>query len=286
MTRCNQPVPVRQTELVGINSNFVAIDLWIPLAVVRATEREAHHRGSLYDPRVTADYEAWHAERERAEEQRADAIWHRSTLAHLPEDLTGRRTLEIGCARGLFAKLLAERGANVVAADFSPTAVEYARRRLDGMAEVLLADVQDIPFPDESFDLTISQETLEHVPDPLKGMAELVRVTKRDGTLIITGPNYFNMLGLYRIALRLVGRRFTEVGQPINQPLMLLTQARRLAKLGCRLNAVEGWGVPLVVPRLNTYYLPARPRWLAKWLAYETTLVATRLSSGALDVKR
>ena len=224
---------------------------------------------------MPVDYETWHAQLEEDPEQFAGAPWHLATLKHLP-DVDGKRVLEIGCGRGLFAVELAARGADLVAADFSPTAVEFARARLPENVQTEVVDIQALPFASESFDLVVSQETLEHVPDPPKGMAELVRVTKRGGAIILTGPNYLNLLGLYRIAARLVGRPYAEMGQPINQPLLLYRQVRRLKKLGCRIDAIEGTGVPLVIPGKDTYYLPARPQWLARWFALNTTVVATR----------
>jgi 2-polyprenyl-3-methyl-5-hydroxy-6-metoxy-1,4-benzoquinol methylase len=223
------------------------------------------------------DYETWHAERESAaEKHEATAPWHLATLRHLP-DVTDKRVLEIGCGRGVFAVELAKRGADLVAADYSEVAVGFASERLTEYGvDVRIADIQAIPFADESFEIVISQETVEHVPEPALALAELVRVTRRGGSLILTGPNYLNLLGLYRLALRLIGRRYTEQGQPVNQPLMLFRQVRLLRRLGCDINVVEGHGVPFVIPGYGTLYLPARPQRLTRWFAYETIVVATR----------
>jgi len=53
-------------------------------------------------------------------------------LSRLPGDLTGARVLDAGCGAGQMTAELAGRGADVVAADISPSLVEIARRRLDG----------------------------------------------------------------------------------------------------------------------------------------------------------
>ena len=45
-----------------------------------------------------------------------------------------------------------------------------------------------LPFPDETFDLIVTQETLEHVPDPFKAMEEMARVLKPGGTLYVQLP--------------------------------------------------------------------------------------------------
>jgi 2-polyprenyl-3-methyl-5-hydroxy-6-metoxy-1,4-benzoquinol methylase len=233
------------------------------------------------DETVTS-YDEWHHDREQlaGDGGRPTSPWHLLTIAHLP-DVRGKKVLEIGCGRGVFARYLAEQGADLVAADFSPGAVAYARNRLrDHEAEVVVADVQAIPFADETFDIVVSQETLEHVPEPDVGLAELVRVTKVGGTLIVTTPNYLNLIGLYRIILRLAGRRFTELGQPVNQSLLLVQQVRRLRKLGCRVDAVDSNGQFLPVPGYDVVELRwlERPTRLMRWFGLNSLTKATRLA--------
>ena len=232
-------------------------------------------------------YDTWHDERERADaDPRPKEPWHALTIAHLP-DLRGKRVLEIGCGRGQFALYLGHQGAEqVVAADFSSAAVAHARRRVETLDSVtaLVADVQELPFADESFDVVISQETLEHVPDPERGLAELVRVTARGGTLLVTTPNYLSLMGLWRVLSWLGRRPYSELGQPINQPLILPARVRSLRRLGCRVDAVAGTHQLLVVPGFTTVRLSflERPQRLMKWVCYHGLTVATRLPpSGA-----
>ena len=92
-------------------------------------------------------------------------------------------------------------------------------------------DIQAIAHADASFDTVVSCETIEHVPDPVKAVSELARVLRPGGRLFLTTPNYLGSLGLYRAYLRLRGRRFTEVGQPINQ-LTLLPRTLSLKRGG------------------------------------------------------
>lgn len=224
-------------------------------------------------------YDVWHsAQAETEDEPTPTAPWHEMAKRHLG-DVRGLRVLEIGCGRGAFARWLAEQGADVVAADFSPAAVEIAARLVPAGVETLAADVQQLPFPDESFDLVVSLETLEHVPDPSAGLAELVRVTRRGGRLVVTTPNYLSLIGLYRIYLRLTGRRYSEGGQPINQPLILIDRVRRLRRLGCRVDAVDGCVHSLPVPGYRTVELRflERPHALTKWFARHGLTAATRL---------
>src|SRR5262249_27760351 len=81
-------------------------------------------------------------------------------------------------------------------------------------------------------DTVISCETIEHVPDPSRAVAELAQVLKPGGRLFLTTPNYFGPFGLYRAYLRLRRRRFTEVGQPINQLTLLPRTLRWIRRAG------------------------------------------------------
>jgi 2-polyprenyl-3-methyl-5-hydroxy-6-metoxy-1,4-benzoquinol methylase len=223
-------------------------------------------------------YDRWHQSIAETEVPTATAPWHELVKPRLG-DIAGLRVLEIGCGRGAFAGYLADLGADVVAADFSPAAVALAGELLDGRGEARVEDIQQLPFADGAFDLVISLETLEHVPDPSRGLAELVRVTRPGGRLIVTTPNYLSFVGLYRVFLRLVGRRYTELGQPINQPLTLVGRVLRLKRLGCRVDEVDGAGQLLPLPRVGTVELTwlDRPHRLTKWFAFDSLTVATRI---------
>lgn len=219
-------------------------------------------------------YDDWHAAKsEQDERPTATAPWHLMAEPHLG-NVSGLRVLEIGCGRGAFSELLAQRGALVVAADFSPVGVNETADRLRPYANATarVADIQQIPYPPDSFDLVVSLETLEHVPDPDLGLRELVRVCKPGGRLIVTGPNYLNLVGLLRIYLRLRGRPYTECGQPINKPLVFPVRVWKLRRHGCRVLHTQGQQhlLPLRrMPRLE------RVR-SARWFAYDTLTVATK----------
>lgn len=167
-------------------------------------------------------YDDWHEARDADMEARDP--WYELVKESLRgRPLMGQRVLEIGCGRGGFACWLAKqatRPAEIVAVDFSPVAVEKGkelagRSGVDGITW-RVGDIQAIAEPEHSFDTVISCETIEHVPDPAQAVRELARVLRPGGALLLTVPNYLGSYGLYRAFLRLTGRRFTEVGQPIN----------------------------------------------------------------------
>lgn len=229
----------------------------------------------------TEDYDRWHEGRATATaatRPEATAPWHEMAKRQLG-DVHGLRVLEIGCGRGAFARHLVDKGADVVAADFSPAAVQLARATLGERCKLVVADVQDIPFPSATFDLVVSLETLEHVPYPDRGLSELVRVTKPGGRLIVTTPNYLSVMGLRRVLLRMTGRRFTELGQPINKPLILFCRVLKLRRLGCRIDVVDGCVHSLPVPGYRTVNLRwlEHPHAITKWFARHGLTSATRL---------
>ena len=133
-----------------------------------------------------------------------------------------------------------------MAADYSEVALSKARV-LAGQANVRdinwkRSDIQAIDDADATYDTVISCETVEHVPDPARAVRELARVLKPGGRLFLTVPNYLGPYGLYRAYLRLTGRRYTEVGQPINHFTMLPRTLGWLRAAGLRPAFIDGVG--------------------------------------------
>jgi SAM-dependent methyltransferase len=227
---------------------------------------------------VADAYDRWHAPR-AAEGTRPEAAWHLLADRHLG-DVQGLDVLEIGCGVGEFTQLLAERGARVTGADISRLAADATAARVARFPEAraLSADICALPFADASFDLTVSLETIEHSPDPRVALGELVRVTRPGGRVIVTNPNYVSLTGAHRLALKITGRSFSEMGQPVNHWTTLVGTRRTLKRLGCRIDAVDGDVFLLPVPfwrELDVSFLD-RPHALAKWFALHGLVAATR----------
>ena len=104
------------------------------------------------------------------------------------------RVLEVGCGPGDFAaRMVAEIGADVVAADIAPRMVELAR----GLGvDARLGDVQDLPFPDGSFDVAVAGWMLYHVPNLPQGIAQLGRVLRPGGRLVAMTNSVEHLLEL------------------------------------------------------------------------------------------
>jgi ubiquinone/menaquinone biosynthesis C-methylase UbiE len=102
--------------------------------------------------------------------------------------LPGKDVLEVGCGSGIAVQLFAEAGAAVTAVDLTPWAVGTTRARLEAFeleGEVLEADGERLPFADSSFDLVFSWGVIHHSTDMDRALAELVRVCKPGGRVVI-----------------------------------------------------------------------------------------------------
>jgi ubiquinone/menaquinone biosynthesis C-methylase UbiE len=100
----------------------------------------------------------------------------------------GRDVLEVGCGIGSDALGFVESGAVYSGIDFSPTAVDIARKRLAACGykpDVVQADATRLPFSDGSFDLVYSMGVLHHIPDVEKAVEEIERVLRPGGEAIV-----------------------------------------------------------------------------------------------------
>lgn len=66
----------------------------------------------------------------------------------------------------------------MVGVDFSPAALAWNQANNMAQSPLNVADVRHLPFPDDSFDLVLCLEVLEHLPDSLLGLRELLRVSQ------------------------------------------------------------------------------------------------------------
>jgi len=100
-------------------------------------------------------------------------------LAAVLEDAP-RRILEVGCGEGELAERLID-DADVVAVDQSPRMVELTAER---GVDARVADAQELPFPDETFDVVLAAWMLYHVPDVDRALGEFARVLRPGGRLV------------------------------------------------------------------------------------------------------
>jgi len=97
----------------------------------------------------------------------------------------GTVVLDVGTGPGTVAAAALARGAKVTAVDASPEMAAHAAEACPG-AEVRVAVLPELPFPDASFDAVVGNFVINHLGDPAAGLAELRRVLRPGGMLALT----------------------------------------------------------------------------------------------------
>jgi O-antigen biosynthesis protein len=100
-----------------------------------------------------------------------------------------KTVLDIACGTGYGLGFLKGRAKRVTGVDVNIEAAREARNECDEKASVLLGDGLNLPFKNESFDVVTSFETLEHLHQRPQFLAELKRVLRSEGVLLLSTPN-------------------------------------------------------------------------------------------------
>jgi len=168
------------------------------------------------------DFSSWY-ERERAAGYHA--LIDQIEVDAVREFAVGKRVLEAGCGTGLVLGRLASVAREAHGFDLSLGMVEKARAR--GLS-VTMGSVTQVPFRDDSFDFVCSFKVLAHVPDIQRALAELARVTRPGGTLVL---EFYNPLSLRYLAKRIAG-------------------PQRISEERTEADVYTRWDAPFTIPKL------------------------------------
>jgi ubiquinone/menaquinone biosynthesis C-methylase UbiE len=116
------------------------------------------------------------------------------------------KLLDAGCGDGGVARLLRERVREVVAVDLDPAA---AWREAPGLT-FSVANAEQLPFEDASFDVVHSKDSLHHMESPERALAEYRRVLKRHGSVLIVEANRYNPIFYPHMTLALGHEHFSR----------------------------------------------------------------------------
>lgn len=164
-----------------------------------------NYSDKIYSKRFTSKY------RLRAY---AHKMQYESVLAYVE---AGMKVLDAGCGDGVLSLMMLEKGAEVVGVDLSSPNIDSAKKRAGRESvQFVLGDVENLPFPDNSFDLVVSSHVLEHLPDFDKGLREVMRVTKKRAIVAIptvlnpcswvqVGGGWFYLKGIRSFAALIIG---------------------------------------------------------------------------------
>jgi 2-polyprenyl-3-methyl-5-hydroxy-6-metoxy-1,4-benzoquinol methylase len=144
-------------------------------------------------------------------------------LGELSNSLKGKTVLEAGCGAGRFTEILLNKGAQLVSSDLS-NAVEVNQENFPQNEDhlVIQADINDMPFADESFDVVVCLGVIQHTPDSEQTIENLYKLVKKGGTLVIdhysfNRSHYFRMAPFYRNKLK---KKTAEETIPYTQHLV------------------------------------------------------------------
>ncbi len=122
-----------------------------------------------------------------------------------------KSVLEVGCSTGYFTKIMVERGCDVVGIELDPDAAEVAEKWAE---RVVVGNIDEGDVwnyvKDESFDVVVLGDVLEHLRDPLGSLRQAVRKLKPSGFVVTSLPNVAH--GDVRIALMQGRFRYSETG--------------------------------------------------------------------------
>lgn len=159
------------------------------MACTRSAEGEPQPTAQLW---CGPAYDAWFESPWGRYASAVEATAVVSALGRLP----GRRVVDVGCGTGRLLSVLAEGGASAVGCDAEPSMLTVAKGRAD--VPLVQCDAASLPFPPGSFDAAVAVALLEFVADPPAVMAELCRVVRPGGRVVVGALNPRSPWGLVR----------------------------------------------------------------------------------------
>lgn len=146
-----------------------------------------------------------------------------------------KRLLDVGCGKGSFIARMREQGWDVEGLEVDADAVEYARSK-SGLS-VHLGSLENIHFPDDTFDVITSNHVIEHVHDPISLVQECLRVLKPGGRLVLATPNIESFGHEY------FGRDWSHLDPPRHLRLFTMKTLRECA-VRAGFQSVDVWCPP------------------------------------------
>jgi ubiquinone/menaquinone biosynthesis C-methylase UbiE len=146
----------------------------------------------------------------------------------------GTRFLDVACGAGALAIPAARRGADVVAVDIAPTMIDRLRARasVEGLSTIegRVMDGEALELPDDTFDVSASQNGVSLFPNLERGLSEIVRVTRPGGQVLIVAfgaPRKAEFLTVFLGALKACVPGFTPLPtDPPPLPFQLADRGR------------------------------------------------------------
>ena len=137
----------------------------------------------------------------------------------------GLRWIDVCCGSGVVTEAIIEHASplTVTGFDLSPAQINFARQKLLPNATFEVADAMALPFPDTSFDIAVSGLGFNYIPDPARGLSEIIRILRPGGIVALYVWDYADGARFLR--------EFWDAAIAVNAKAAEHDQARRFA--GC-----------------------------------------------------
>ncbi|TDO27664.1 methyltransferase family protein [Kribbella sp. VKM Ac-2527] len=199
--------------------------------------------------------------------------YERPAMLSLAGDVDGRRILDAGCGSGPLSAALRDRGAIMTGFDLSTAMIELARRRLGEDADLTVADLaKPLPYADAAFDDVVASLVLHYLEDWTEPLAELRRVLKTGGRLILSVNHPILYTALNRDAYYFDVAEFSydaeHAGRTVvytnwHRPLQAMTDAFTAA--GFRISVVSE---PPIAPDTPSELLPQDLKHTTRFISF------------------
>ena len=128
----------------------------------------------------------------------------------------GIKVLDAGCGRGFFLQKLVKfynKKMELYGLDISNVVIRNAKLNLPTV-RFIVSSIEKTPFNNEFFDCVVCSEVLEHVYNPCDAIREIARITKKEGQIIFTTPNFHSILfrGFRLLEMLNLSRFFSKKG--------------------------------------------------------------------------
>ncbi len=204
-----------------------------------------------------------------AESTRSEVAFRNRTGLR-PEDLAGKLVLDVGCGMGRFAEVATRWGAHVVGVDLSLAAEVAARNLARREATIFQADVFELPFAANSFDIIYSIGVLHHTPDCERAFKMLPGLLKPGGRIAIwlysRYHNWYKMSDVYRKVTRRMSPRLLHKLCYGAVPLYGIHQVlRKIPLVGRPASGVLAYAIPFAFDEDPKWRVLDTFDWYSPW---------------------
>jgi ubiquinone/menaquinone biosynthesis C-methylase UbiE len=180
---------------------------------------------------------------------RFEASQRKDAVMALLQPTVGDLILDIGCGNARDIREFLHCACHSVGVDISFGMLMDGKQRIaehpgPGTADLMKGDALVLPFADNTFDKIVCSEVIEHIPRWRDGLAEMVRVLKPGGTIVITTPNIEGIYGFWHNTVDAAARHAKELMGKGNHPYDEWKRQHEviavLVQNGCRISDAMG----------------------------------------------